>query len=285
MTDKHLLEAYYKAYSHKHSKLKKLFSKTALKILRRKIASRRKSGLQINAELFTGQQMSVYLPEIVSGSIYTYGFFDECVTTMMLECVNQGDTVLDVGAHFGFFSLLASKLCGDDGRVICFEPTPSTYRNLVLNTSDFSNIVAHNIAIGRNEGTAEINDFGIEYCAWNYMGSSEKETQSEKNVASTHEVLVQNLDHIVQEHKLAPTLIKIDTENYEEEVLLGALQTIETYKPAIILETMSDYAERAGKTLIGMGYTPFISNGKKVQTSNMSWNDLNWKYSNILFKF
>ena len=45
--------------------------------------------------------------------------------------VAAGATVLDVGAHIGFYSLMFSRMVGEAGRVIAFEATPATYRRLL----------------------------------------------------------------------------------------------------------------------------------------------------------
>src|SRR5690606_20788725 len=44
--------------------------------------------------------------------------------------VRPGDTVFDVGAHIGRFSLLVEQLVGDTGRIYAFEPVPTTYWSL-----------------------------------------------------------------------------------------------------------------------------------------------------------
>src|SRR5688572_14948748 len=49
------------------------------------------------------------------------------------ELVHPGDTVVDVGAHFGIYALLASRLVGAHGRVIAFEPDPVSRAQLVRN--------------------------------------------------------------------------------------------------------------------------------------------------------
>ena len=50
-------------------------------------------------------------------------------TTLMRRIIRPGDTVLDIGAHIGIFSVLSSKRTGVTGRVLAFEPEP---RNLML---------------------------------------------------------------------------------------------------------------------------------------------------------
>ena len=65
-----------------------------------------------------------------------------------------GDTVVDVGANIGCFSLLASKLVGSEGRVIAVEPDPQTFRKLQANIelNQAKNIVAFCGAVGETNG-------------------------------------------------------------------------------------------------------------------------------------
>ena len=62
--------------------------------------------------LFFGESMQVALPEVISEQIHAYGLFDPEVSWLALCAVEQGDTVFDVGAHFGYFTLLFSALAG-----------------------------------------------------------------------------------------------------------------------------------------------------------------------------
>ena len=64
-----------------------------------------------------------------------------------------GDTFIDIGANFGYFSLVASALVGDKGHVFSFEPEAYNYNALCnnININKFKNIKAYNIALGKEE--------------------------------------------------------------------------------------------------------------------------------------
>lgn len=70
---------------------------------------------------------------------------------VMLEA---GDTVVDIGANIGCFTILAASIVGPSGRVIAIEPEPLTYGQLCDNIklNKLSNVTTLNIAVGeRNE--------------------------------------------------------------------------------------------------------------------------------------
>ena len=68
--------------------------------------------------------------------------------------LKPGDTFIDVGAHVGFFTLIASVMVGQTGRVLAFEPEPrnaeSLRQNLALNRTQ--NVTLINAVAGDSEG-------------------------------------------------------------------------------------------------------------------------------------
>ncbi|MDQ7033305.1 MAG: FkbM family methyltransferase [Anaerolineae bacterium] len=67
-------------------------------------------------------------------------------------------TVLDVGAHVGYYSRMASNIV-QDGRVIAFEPHPRNHEYLTRNVGKRSNVTILQVALAEKEGTAELYDY------------------------------------------------------------------------------------------------------------------------------
>ena len=63
----------------------------------------------LTATTFWGGRMEIVVPEAVSTQIFRYGFFEEDVCLFLLKSLRPGMVCVDVGAHFGFFTLLASE--------------------------------------------------------------------------------------------------------------------------------------------------------------------------------
>jgi hypothetical protein len=76
------------------------------------------TSIETVATTFWGESMRVLLPEQVSTRIWRYGFFEEDVCRFLLRFLRAGDTFVDVGAHFGFFTRLGAALTGAAGRVL-----------------------------------------------------------------------------------------------------------------------------------------------------------------------
>src|SRR5690606_37478262 len=77
-------------------------------------------------------------------------------TTHVKRLVHPGMTVLDIGAHVGYYARLTSNLIGDRGRVICFEPHPRNRQFLEQNTASAGNVTILPVAVAEEEGTAEL---------------------------------------------------------------------------------------------------------------------------------
>ena len=72
--------------------------------------------------------------------------------------VREGDTVIDIGANFGAFSIAASQMVGDSGKVFCYEPNPFVFERLQenLRMNGCRNVTAFNEAVGARDGDVEL---------------------------------------------------------------------------------------------------------------------------------
>jgi len=87
-----------------------------------------------------GHRMAVHHPardRFVSASLIHAGCFEPFLTELVAAEVRPGDTVLDLGAHVGYYTLLLARLVGPGGRVVALEPDPDNFallsRNVALN--------------------------------------------------------------------------------------------------------------------------------------------------------
>lgn len=73
--------------------------------------------------------------------------------------VRPGMTVLDIGAHVGYYSRRSARLVGDGGHVFAFEPHPRTFETLARNLRPYPNVTPVQAAVAEAEGTAELYDY------------------------------------------------------------------------------------------------------------------------------
>jgi FkbM family methyltransferase len=172
--------------------------------------------------------------------VYLHGAYEPPTARVFAALVKPGDTVLDVGANSGFFSLLSAHLAGPRGRVFAFEPVPSVRdeleANLRLNQAATVEVVP--MAVTAASGTVTIHE-GPE----GHKGiSSLRHIQRSTQRIDIRAIALDDIrDRIGQ-----PTLIKIDVEGAELLGLQGMDKLIAQYHPALIIEFTDAYLSAFG---------------------------------------
>ena len=160
---------------------------------------------------------------------------------LIKNIVKEGDTVIDIGAHIGLYSVFLSKLVGPSGKVICFEPHEQVvkrlYNNLLLN--GLNNYEIHNYGVGDKDEEVDFNMILEEKMFEGTVNSSFLETEKiDSNYFDgkfiKKKTKVKKLDSLFNEQKIK--FIKIDTEGYEFNILVGMKNLIKKFKPIIIAE-------------------------------------------------
>src|SRR5262245_5246427 len=167
---------------------------------------------EVTCELFDGQQLRVALPELVAVDLYRHGLIEPPVTAMLLDRLRPGMVFFDVGAQYGYFTVLASRLVGPTGTVIAFEPSRSAARLLTENVSHLDRVVVEQVAVQAETGTAVLSDFGPRHSALNTVLDNARVPARERRrlSRSTYEVPAVSLDDYSARHNLRPAIVKLD---------------------------------------------------------------------------
>ncbi len=229
--------------------------------------------------------MAVRLPEPLSADVFTYGYFEEGLSTVMLARLAPGMTFVDVGAHYGYFTLLAAHLVGDRGHVHSFEPTPGTFGILRANTTSLANVTVNSAAVWHERATLQIQDFGPALSMYNSLGVPRLGDHQTRR-AQAREVTVEavSLDQYVARTGAVPDFVKIDAESTELQVLQGMTEVMERHRPTVSIE-VGDLATNApvSRTLleyvIDRGYEPFEVMDGEIRPHSLSGR---YEYDNIL---
>lgn len=158
-------------------------------------------------------------------------------------------TFVDVGANQGEFTVVGAK-CVSSGRVLAFEPEPSTYRWLQKNvrTNGFSNVECHNIGLGRADETVPLYD-PSERMKTGIIneGLFSSVIVGEGRKEAVADMRLRRLDDVVRESNLDRLdFMKIDVEGGELAVLEGACESLERFRPQLILEISPKTFRTAG---------------------------------------
>jgi FkbM family methyltransferase len=178
---------------------------------------------------------------------YWLGTHEEPVQAALAAQVRPGFIVYDVGAHVGFFTLLASRLAGDGGRVYAFEPRPDNVerlrRNVEANRAKNVEVIA--AAASDREGDA----------AFVMSDSTLEGRLAGPAVRSAATVRTATIDALARDRLAPPDLIKIDVEGAEGAVIRGAARTIDLHRPALLIEVHSRDAGREVADALPCAYT------------------------------
>lgn len=199
-----------------------------------------RKGYRTKTPVFWGASMQVVLP--AATDIYLTGGKSHDseirLARFLIRHLQTGDTFLDVGAHFGYFSLLASAIVGPAGQVFAFEAAGSTFAILQQNVRKSNNINALHRAVAAKSGLVSFYEFPVLYSEYNAMNARQYVRQSwyARFRPVRREVQAQPLDHFVKEVNISPSMIKIDVEGAENQVIRGSQQLLQNTAPIIIME-------------------------------------------------
>ena len=254
------------------SKLKRLLN-SPLKYLnglfyRKFIYPIKKKGKIISCNTFFDCQMKVVLP--AGMDIYLLGGKSHDSETRLAKFIFKtlkfNDVFVDIGAHFGYFSLFASKLLKKNGNVISIEASKSIFRVLEDNTAHSSNIDVYNLAISNKNDKLEFYEFPVLYSEYNTVLPSQFNDSSwiKNNKPIKIEIEGRKLDSLLKELGLIPSFIKIDVEGAEFMVVSGMLKILENGKDLVVSMEYLNYNRqnsahmKATEFLINQGYFPHV---------------------------
>lgn len=149
--------------------------------------------------------------------------------------VAPGDVVLECGGHHGLTAVVISKWVGSKGHVHTFEPNPDNQailqKNIEINSATNVTIVPN--AVGEKDGSIMISH-----------SSSNSYILKGKEQAGIEVAIVKADDFL----HLKPTVIKIDVEGFETDVLKGATEILKTL-PKLAIELHPDMMGRYGTSV------------------------------------
>jgi len=163
---------------------------------------------------------------------YALNRIHEKATTNLFErVVKPGDTVLDLGANIGYFTLLAAKLVGETGKVFSFEPEPRNYKYLVenLRLNNYEQVSAFQKAVSNQKGRTKLYiclyDTG-HHTINQYQGIKAYRPNVPEDKEEFIEIETVSLDEFFEGRENEIDVIKMDVEGAEMLALLGMDQLL-----------------------------------------------------------
>jgi FkbM family methyltransferase len=182
------------------------------------------------------------LREGIDFSIYLLGAFEPGTQATLKKLVKPGDVVFDIGANIGAHTLGIAQSVGPRGRVFAFEPADFAFeklcRNLALNPDLAPHTFPQQILLAASP--SDRSDPEI-YASWPLRSSVSVHPKHRGRLVSTTKASVDTLDAFVARHILSRLdLVKIDVDGHELPVLQGARETLDRFRPTLVME-MSPY--------------------------------------------
>jgi FkbM family methyltransferase len=181
-------------------------------------------------------------------------------TALIRQCIKPDMTMLDVGAHVGYYTRHFAQLVGETGRVLALEPHPRTFAILQDNVGRFPQVTPVRAAAAETEGTAELHDYLIMSASGSLhydpsLAELQKSTTHAGDVAprlsgrfaaSTFTVHTMPIDSLLAEHGIEQLdAVKMDIEGAEINALQGMRQTIQRSPNLMLIMEYNPQALRA----------------------------------------
>jgi FkbM family methyltransferase len=188
----------------------------------------------------------------INRSLFFLGKYEGEETALLRKILKPGDYTIVVGANFGYYTTLMSSLVKNSGKVFAFDIVPEIIKNLELNiklNNSLYNVRMELIALGDKRGKiASFYSTG--------QGSGNLNSDLLRTGIKLDSIPMDTLDSYIHDNdKPRVDFIKCDIDGYEVPFLRGARNTINKFKPKILIE-LCEQSQRAfghsRKELLGL---------------------------------
>jgi FkbM family methyltransferase len=191
-----------------------------------------------------------------------WGDYEPETEALFMRIVRPGMTVVDIGAHIGYFTRLFSKLVGKSGRVIAIEADPENFLLLEKNTRGRGNVARMSVALSDHSGTTDF---------WRGEKSGTHSLVQAPFRPTRVSVHCELFDELAKRENIGRVdTMKIDIEGGEQAAFLGMREFFATHPPTfLVVELNPECIALAGDTeeaflarLAGLGYRLFAIHDK-----------------------
>jgi FkbM family methyltransferase len=198
--------------------------------------------------------------------LFAFGVLEPLVTEIFEKTIRKGDVVLDIGANIGYYTLIAARKIGAEGRVYAFEPEPANFELLKKNVklNNYRNVVLENKAVSNKNGTSKLYIHPTSTGGHSLTQKSDVQIQVETVTVDSYFEKMERID-----------LVKMDIEGAETLVIQGMSDVLRKNKQLkIIMEFDLKTVRHAGFTLrqlteplFNHGFRAYvIESGEKIDT-------------------
>jgi FkbM family methyltransferase len=152
------------------------------------------------------------------------GIYEPFETKLLQQHIRSGDTVLDIGANIGYYSLIFARSVGPAGKIYAFEPDPLNFQLLEKNIeiNEYSIIVVIRQAVSDENGTLK-----LFLCEDNRGDHRIYDSHDNREFIEIESV---RIDDFVRDQKITPDFIKMDIQGAEGKAVTGMMEILKANK-------------------------------------------------------
>lgn len=195
---------------------------------------------------FDGEFITVHCSDGIGRLLYYFRAIDENIFAFLDDYLEQGFSVVDVGANVGTYTLFAAKRVAPHGTVFSFEPNPYVFPRLKANASA-PNVQIFPMAVGEEAGTVNVkltSDTAKSFVDCHNEASSSVQV----DCVPLDQFVPSNLDND------SVDFLKVDVEGYDYQILLGARTLLNKNAIGLIQIECSDHKAEIYDLLTECGY-------------------------------
>lgn len=210
-----------------------------------------------------------------------YSFYkkksDSYKLAVLRNHIKPGDTVIDIGAHIGFYSRFFAGLVGQQGKVFAFEPDPENFKRLSANIKSFPSVKIISAAVSSVSGRLKLfrsKTLSVDQHAYPTPGRKSVTVESAA------------LDDFVKKENVKINFIKMDIQGFEIQALQGMKEILATHRPKLLtefwpwgIEQAKSPAERMIELLNTAGYSIQIVDEKNKQLKDFNFSTITYGHN------
>jgi len=186
------------------------------------------------------QGHKMFLDPMDAMGLSVWGVHEPLVTKVFKKEIKNGDVVLDIGAHIGYYTLIAAKLVGENGKVFAFEPEPTNFDLLELNVkaNGYNNVTLVQKAVSNKTGKIKL------YLSEDNTG--DHGIYDSHNGRQSIEIEAIQLDDYFKSYEGKIDFIKIDIQGAEALAIQGMSSLLRKNRAKIITEFEPPALKKSG---------------------------------------
>jgi len=197
-----------------------------------------------------GIRYELDLSEAIDLALY-FDMYERSSHKTMFRFLKKGDTVFDIGANLGVYTMYMARCVGSSGKVFAFEPTTYAYRklrrNVELNPQLEGIVSLNNAYLNESNHAIQPNRF---FASWNLRNGHRKHSIHCGELKEANGAESKTLDEFVQSVGIEQIdFMKIDVDGFECRILRGGVRVLSEFRPVILCEICPYALKEMGDSL------------------------------------